>query len=853
MGGFLPKLQFLIILPPALVFLVLASASTYLVANRRLTTINLLETAMPWALRLTFLLYPLVCEVAFEAWSCYDFPETDKSYLRVDVAVECHTAQHDEILGWAITAVVLYVAGIWLACAMLIAQAYHSIRTTPTRFARSISFLYHEYKPESCWWELVEMLRRALLVGLLRLVPPHPGSILQIAIATLVSVAYIVIQQQAAPYKSLSDGWVAMASSVAMLVLFVWAIISKYSELADTTYEIISPEQRRTFGIRFEAEICFIAAAGIIIFTFLLLLGQIREEHKNLQYKARVALARRLRYQKDGTEVLAPKLARGQAFHMFLSHVWGTGQDQMRVIKTRLLEMVPDLRVFLDVDDLKKLNDLEKYVDSTNVILVFCSDGYFASKNCMRELLRATWGAKPIIALMEPEARRGGLSRQEVCDLIHDAEATLFDQWALGSAVSTWGVGAGGIVHADTICNALFSQAHLEWNRLGSFQDVTMRVIAERLLPASTGPTFVQGELGRQAMLLPPPLQGETDSFHLYCSLANPGGLSFTAEYAAAQRLQLQWSTSDQSQTRPPVVEEASRLWHRLVQGKLHGGSRTLRVTTLAEDMKQCDHFLVYLNAATWSRGAASEAFAAEVGEAMDLNVHLLLCHEMIGPGQEARLGCEFQDFFSHPDGATPRELIQREIYKEIACPLKCGAHREVSMVIVTQVIASVHAGRSKPTLIRARSSSATFQVYGRLRSRSRERSDSAGSRQFASAFRRASLFAALFRGHSEFADDTLPTYPSMQSVDAASPAPDTATSQSHEMPDASNDKEDELKMTTCYDGAAITGVKPKRLSLDDHVGGPITSEVLESLSSKANDAEIGEIVSEGGVEVMRI
>ena len=29
------------------------------------------------------------------------------------------------------------------------------------------------------------------------------------------------------------------------------------------------------------------------------------------------------------------------------------GQDQMRVIKQRLLEMVPDLRVFLDVDDLQ--------------------------------------------------------------------------------------------------------------------------------------------------------------------------------------------------------------------------------------------------------------------------------------------------------------------------------------------------------------------------------------------------------------------------------------------------------------------------------------------------------------------
>ena len=35
-------------------------------------------------------------------------------------------------------------------------------------------------------------------------------------------------------------------------------------------------------------------------------------------------------------------------YHTFLSHVWGTGQDQMRVVKTRLREMLPLLQVFLE-------------------------------------------------------------------------------------------------------------------------------------------------------------------------------------------------------------------------------------------------------------------------------------------------------------------------------------------------------------------------------------------------------------------------------------------------------------------------------------------------------------------------
>ena len=39
-----------------------------------------------------------------------------------------------------------------------------------------------------------------------------------------------------------------------------------------------------------------------------------------------------------------------------LHSVWGTGQDQMRIIKQRLLEMIPELSVFLDVDDLEDIS-----------------------------------------------------------------------------------------------------------------------------------------------------------------------------------------------------------------------------------------------------------------------------------------------------------------------------------------------------------------------------------------------------------------------------------------------------------------------------------------------------------------
>lgn len=105
--------------------------------------------------------------------------------------------------------------------------------------------------------------------------------------------------------------------------------------------------------------------------------------------------------------------------------VWSTGQDQMRVVKQRLLEMVPNLRIFLDVDDLKEGRgelDVDRFCllnenshhrslpsclrnhhikangslstahpsTRSQTILCFMSRGYFKSKNCQREASRTS-------------------------------------------------------------------------------------------------------------------------------------------------------------------------------------------------------------------------------------------------------------------------------------------------------------------------------------------------------------------------------------------------------------------------------------------------------------------------------
>ena len=90
-------------------------------------------------------------------------------------------------------------------------------------------------------------------------------------------------------------------------------------------------------------------------------------------------------------------------------------------------------------------------------------------------------------------------------------------------------------------------------------------------------------------------------------------------------------------------------------------------ITQNAGELPKCERMIVYLNAQTWTSGAASARLAEDVAKAISLQVPLLLCHEMRGLGQEGRHGCEFDQFFAHPKGATPQSLLRANIYATIA------------------------------------------------------------------------------------------------------------------------------------------------------------------------------------------
>ena len=78
------------------------------------------------------------------------------------------------------------------------------------------------------------------------------------------------------------------------------------------------------------------------------------------------------------------------------------------MIKRRVQMLLPGAQVFLDVDDLQSIDDLEVYVASSSVLLTFLSKCYFASRNSQKELREACRLGKPLVRMHEADVDHGG-------------------------------------------------------------------------------------------------------------------------------------------------------------------------------------------------------------------------------------------------------------------------------------------------------------------------------------------------------------------------------------------------------------------------------------------------------------
>ena len=302
--------------------------------------------------------------------------------------------------------------------------------------------------------------------------------------------------------------------------------------------------------------------------------------------------------------------------------MWESGQDQAAVVKRRLVELLPGISIFLDVDDLKEIGDLELYVQQAGCVLIFLSNHYFYSVNCMREAQTVTDQRKPVVLLREEDPKKGGITL-----------ASSMQECVGRPKVRQY------IFHERTVT---------AWKRVNEYQLESLRQVAISVLvttPQYHGRTsdalglHLPGEVRLQRLALPTPLT-------LYCSRANHGALRAARELSTRLLLGNRLSARDLlgSSSPRPLEESSSPKPLAVIEemsNRLLGGN--LRITEEGASLKG-KMMLLYLNQKTWEKAddGSDSALAAEVAKAREEGVPLLLVHE----ADEDRDGCEFALFF---------------------------------------------------------------------------------------------------------------------------------------------------------------------------------------------------------------
>ena len=351
-----------------------------------------------WKLMIWVMLfcYPSLARKSLSVFDCVEAGEDEAGMtiflLRSDPAERCYEGAWT---AWAVLAGTLgigfYCVGFPLA-SFLISWNYHYRieRYSDDRDAyERISVVVSTYSDEFWYVESISLLHKAFFTGVIHII--EPGTRIQIWSGVVGSLFIYILFLLSMPYKHDVCDWLQAAALLQLLLTYVSAFL-----FFDDGSEETSRYRNDEYGIVLVLIncLCFMV---LILWTALHIFRQ-----------RRMLRQRRLRYVQNDAPCTPRPLGKGLEYHLFLSHVWRTGQDAMRVVKERLLEVLPGLEIFLDVDvaDLD-IGDLEGYIAATDVVLIYLTQGYLQSRNCMRELTAATQQGKHIIALLDSEPSKG--------------------------------------------------------------------------------------------------------------------------------------------------------------------------------------------------------------------------------------------------------------------------------------------------------------------------------------------------------------------------------------------------------------------------------------------------------------
>ena len=223
----------------------------------------------------------------------------------------------------------------------------------------------------ACRWEIAEIVKKLFLVGFVVLI--QPGTTLQLVIGFTFCLVYLLFTSILNPFVGDDDDFFCTLCNFVLVAVLFLCVVLKQATLAEAVDTYLTPEMFELYY--FDAGAVSVVLIGTILGAALVAVGY---SVRQLAAAVLVPIIR-LKATNRRPELLLDGTHR---WHLFLSHIWSTGQDQNATMKRQLCLLLPGVAIFLDVDDLVDIGALERYIEESQAISLFCSKGYFLSRSC---------------------------------------------------------------------------------------------------------------------------------------------------------------------------------------------------------------------------------------------------------------------------------------------------------------------------------------------------------------------------------------------------------------------------------------------------------------------------------------
>jgi hypothetical protein len=268
------------------------------------------------------MVYPSVSTIAFRTFNCRSVDGV--SYLREDYSKECDSDSHAQAEQFASASIMLVSVGLILVYAALLWPHRAVLRTGATIVKRAdtkrlteLSFLYSDFRGPMFYWEVVDSARKLLLTGVV--VFMQEDSLVRPVWGIMICLGYLALLLECKPYKAPEDNFLAVLASFALFLVISGGLISAITVGFVSTGEYKVGIENDQLGIGLI--VCFLS---VMVFG----LGCVAVNISRVSASPLVRQA--------GAAVVVKALGDG-CYHLFLSHTWGTGQNQVSLLHVSAL------------------------------------------------------------------------------------------------------------------------------------------------------------------------------------------------------------------------------------------------------------------------------------------------------------------------------------------------------------------------------------------------------------------------------------------------------------------------------------------------------------------------------------